>query len=88
MHIPRCCVIAKTTLCQPWPLGCCGQGSSIMFINDEICLGGAKCKDVCPWQTPQSQTGVGLYLKLAPRLGHYLDSSLKCCSWHRTDAGH
>lgn len=35
-------------------------------INEELCLGGAKCRDVCPWGIPQRQAGVGLYLKLAP----------------------
>jgi len=37
-------------------------------INPDICLGGAKCRDVCPWSIPQRQTGVGLYLDLMPSL--------------------
>jgi formate dehydrogenase iron-sulfur subunit len=35
-------------------------------INPDLCLGGAKCKAVCPWQIPQRQSGVGIYLKLQP----------------------
>lgn len=43
-----------------------GQGA--VAINDEICFGGAKCRDVCPWGIPQRQAGVGLYLDVAPTL--------------------
>ena len=37
-----------------------------VVINDNQCMGGAKCRDVCPWEIPQRQAGVGLYMKLAP----------------------
>ena len=36
-------------------------------INPEVCFGGAKCRDVCPWQIPQRQAGVGLYLDVLPK---------------------
>ncbi|GAB4244216.1 MAG: 4Fe-4S dicluster domain-containing protein [Thermoleophilia bacterium] len=39
-----------------------------VVIDDELCFGGAKCRDVCPWGIPARQAGVGLYLKLAPQL--------------------
>jgi Fe-S-cluster-containing dehydrogenase component len=39
---------------------------SSVVINEDLCLGGAKCKAVCPWQIPQRQSGVGVYLKLQP----------------------
>ena len=41
------------------------EGNSV--INDKLCFGGAKCRDVCPWQIPQRQAGVGLYLDLLPK---------------------
>lgn len=37
-----------------------------VVIDTNYCLGGAKCRDVCPWGIPQRQAGVGLYMKLAP----------------------
>jgi ferredoxin len=42
--------------------------NGISRIDADICLGGSKCKDVCPWEIPQRQTGVGLYLDLLPSL--------------------
>jgi formate dehydrogenase iron-sulfur subunit len=38
-----------------------------VLINTDLCFGGAKCRDVCPWQIPQRQAGVGLYTKIAPK---------------------
>jgi formate dehydrogenase iron-sulfur subunit len=38
-----------------------------VVIDHDLCLGGAKCRDVCPWDIPQRQAGVGLYLDLAPK---------------------
>lgn len=68
LHIPRRCLHCQNPPCAnlcPW--GAAYKDSrGIVGINDEICLGGAKCKDVCPWHIPERQTGVGLYLKLAP----------------------
>jgi Fe-S-cluster-containing dehydrogenase component len=40
--------------------------NGITLIDADICLGGSKCKAVCPWNIPQRQTGVGLYLDLLP----------------------
>lgn len=39
-----------------------------VVIDAETCFGGAKCRDVCPWGIPARQAGVGLYLKVAPKL--------------------
>ena len=68
LNIPRRCLHCQNPPCAnlcPW--GAAAKDSrGIVRINDEICLGGAKCKDVCPWHIPERQTGVGLYLKLAP----------------------
>ncbi|HHW06431.1 MAG TPA: 4Fe-4S dicluster domain-containing protein [Clostridia bacterium] len=38
-----------------------------VLINHSLCFGGAKCRDVCPWQIPQRQAGVGLYMQVAPK---------------------
>ncbi len=32
-----------------------------VYINQDLCFGGAKCRTVCPWSVPQRQAGVGLY---------------------------
>ncbi len=42
--------------------------SGAVVINEDGCMGGAKCRDVCPWDVPQRQAGVGLYMKLVPGL--------------------
>jgi Fe-S-cluster-containing dehydrogenase component len=42
--------------------------NGIARIDEDICLGGAKCRKVCPWSIPQRQSGVGLYLDLLPSL--------------------
>ncbi len=39
-----------------------------VVIDSETCFGGAKCKTVCPWQIPQRQSGIGIYLKVLPTL--------------------
>ncbi|MHB1133582.1 MAG: 4Fe-4S dicluster domain-containing protein [Chloroflexota bacterium] len=40
-----------------------------VLIDEKLCLGGAKCRDVCPWGIPARQAGVGLYLNMAPYAG-------------------
>lgn len=32
-----------------------------VYIDANLCFGGAKCRTVCPWSVPQRQAGVGLY---------------------------
>lgn len=69
INIPRRCMHCQNAPCAnlcPW--GACGtQPNGITRINADVCLGGSKCRDVCPWKIPQRQTGVGLYLHLMPR---------------------
>ncbi|PKN40154.1 MAG: 4Fe-4S ferredoxin [Deltaproteobacteria bacterium HGW-Deltaproteobacteria-18] len=68
LNIPRRCLHCQNPPCAnlcPWGAAS-KDGRGIVSINDEICLGGSKCKSVCPWHIPERQTGVGLYLKLAP----------------------
>ena len=66
--IPRRCMHCQNPPCAdlcPW-----GAASKLKNgttrIDADICLGGSKCKKVCPWHIPQRQTGVGLYLDLLP----------------------
>jgi Fe-S-cluster-containing dehydrogenase component len=42
--------------------------NGISRIDADICLGGSKCKAVCPWKIPERQTGVGLYLDILPSM--------------------
>ena len=70
VNIPRRCLHCINPPCAnlcPWGAAL-KQENGIVRINDDICLGGAKCRTVCPWNIPQRQTGVGLYLDLAPAL--------------------
>lgn len=69
INIPRRCMHCQNPPCAnlcPWG-ACSREANGIVRINDNICLGGSKCKSVCPWDIPQRQTGVGLYLHLLPR---------------------
>ena len=68
LTIPRRCMHCTNPPCVklcPW--GASKQlDNGISRIDSDICLGGSKCKAVCPWHIPQRQTGVGLYLELLP----------------------
>ena len=68
LNIPRRCMHCDnppcTNLC-PFGSGRV-ESNGIVHIDADICLGGSKCKKVCPWHIPQRQTGVGLYLDLMP----------------------
>ncbi|MGE4291677.1 MAG: 4Fe-4S dicluster domain-containing protein [Desulfovibrio sp.] len=70
VNIPRRCMHCQNPPCAnlcPW--GAAGrERNGIVRINDQVCLGGSKCKSVCPWHIPQRQTGVGLYLDILPSL--------------------
>jgi len=70
VNIPRRCLHCQNPPCAnlcPWGAAY-KQENGIVRIDSQICLGGAKCQVVCPWEIPQRQTGVGLYLKLLPSL--------------------
>lgn len=68
LTLPRRCMHCVNPPCVklcPW--GAARQyETGISRIDTEMCLGGSKCKSVCPWDIPQRQTGAGLYLKLLP----------------------
>lgn len=42
------------------------EKNGAVIIEQNQCFGGAKCKDVCPWEIPQRQSGVGIYLHVLP----------------------
>lgn len=66
--IPRRCMHCVNPPC----VNLCPWGAAKQFKNGasridyEVCLGGSKCRKVCPWHIPQRQSGVGLYLDLMP----------------------
>ena len=70
LTIPRRCMHCVNPPCvQLCPWGAAKQlENGISRIDSDICLGGSKCKKVCPWDIPQRQTGTGLYLDLMPSM--------------------
>lgn len=68
--IPRRCMHCVNPPCVklcPW--GAAKQEENgISRIDSDLCLGGSKCKQVCPWDIPERQTGVGLYLDILPSM--------------------
>lgn len=68
IFIPRRCMHCDQPPCANLcPFGALNKhGDGSVVIDHDLCLGGAKCKTVCPWHIPQRQSGVGLYLKLQP----------------------
>lgn len=70
LFIPRRCMHCQNPPCAHLcPFGAANkQQNGITLFSDELCMGGAKCRDVCPWEVPQRQSGVGLYRHLMPRL--------------------
>ncbi|NWG03701.1 MAG: 4Fe-4S dicluster domain-containing protein [Syntrophaceae bacterium] len=68
IFIPRRCMHCENPPCANLcPFGALNKyEDGSVVINHDLCLGGAKCKAVCPWHIPQRQSGVGIYLKLQP----------------------
>ncbi len=70
LTFPRRCMHCQNPPCAdlcPW--GAARKlENGITLIHADICLGGQKCKAVCPWSIPEQQTGVGLYLDILPSL--------------------
>ena len=70
LTIPRRCMHCVNPPCVklcPW--GAAKQlENGISRIDSDICLGGSKCRNVCPWHIPQRQTGTGLYLDIMPSM--------------------
>jgi len=69
INIPRRCMHCRNAPCSKLcPFGAAfTQPNGIIRIHPEVCMGGAKCKKVCPWHIPERQSGVGLHLNLMPQ---------------------
>jgi Fe-S-cluster-containing dehydrogenase component len=69
INIPRRCMHCQNPPCANMcPFGAANkQVNGLTRISDSLCMGGAKCRAVCPWDVPQRQSGVGLYLNIMPR---------------------
>lgn len=69
VNVPRRCMHCDNPPCA----GLCPFGvnnktpEGAVVIDTDGCFGGAKCRDVCPWEIPQRQAGVGLYKEIAPK---------------------
>lgn len=70
LSIPRRCMHcdnpACATLC-PFSANHKHKNGAVV-IDPDLCFGGAKCRTLCPWEIPQRQSGVGLYLHVLPTL--------------------
>lgn len=68
VFIPRRCMHCDNPACATiCPFAANHKhANGAVVIDQEICFGGAKCKAVCPWQIPQRQSGIGVYLKILP----------------------
>lgn len=68
VFIPRRCMHCDDPTCQKTcPFGVIHkEKNGAVIIDYNGCMGGSKCKEVCPWHIPQRQAGVGIYLKIAP----------------------
>jgi Fe-S-cluster-containing dehydrogenase component len=70
LNIQRRCMHCDTPTCAAvCPFGVIEKDRrGAVSIHEFGCMGGAKCRIVCPWHIPQRQAGVGIYLKLLPKL--------------------
>ncbi len=68
LYIPRRCMHCDNPACATiCPFSANNKRpAGAVVIDSDLCFGGAKCKDVCPWEIPQRQSGVGIYLKVLP----------------------
>jgi formate dehydrogenase iron-sulfur subunit len=68
VNMPRRCMHCVNPPCvNLCPFGAASKSDNgIVNFDPDLCFGGAKCRSVCPWNIPQRQTGVGLYLDVAP----------------------
>jgi Fe-S-cluster-containing dehydrogenase component len=70
VHIPRRCMHCDNPACAticPFTANHKTESGAVV-IDPDLCFGGAKCRTVCPWEIPQRQSGVGVYLHVLPTL--------------------
>lgn len=70
VFVPRRCMHCDNPACATiCPFSANHKNKNgVVVIDQELCFGGAKCRDVCPWEIPQRQSGVGIYLHVLPGL--------------------
>ena len=70
IFIPRRCMHCDNPACATLcPFSANHKyANGAVVIDADICFGGAKCRDVCPWHIPQRQSGIGIYLAIVPSL--------------------
>jgi len=70
IFVPRRCMHCDNPACAticPFSANHKFKNGAVV-IDEGLCFGGAKCRDVCPWNIPQRQSGVGIYLHILPSL--------------------
>ena len=70
IFVPRRCMHCDNPACAticPFSANHKNKNGAVV-IDQDLCFGGAKCRDVCPWEIPQRQSGVGIYLHVLPGL--------------------
>jgi Fe-S-cluster-containing dehydrogenase component len=70
LFIPRRCMHCDNPACAticPFSANH-KQKNGAVVIDQDLCFGGAKCRTVCPWEIPQRQSGVGIYMHVLPSL--------------------
>ncbi len=70
IYVPRRCMHCDNPACAticPFSANH-KQRNGAVVIDQDFCFGGAKCRTVCPWEIPQRQSGVGIYLHVLPAL--------------------
>ena len=68
LFVPRRCMHCDNPACAticPFSANHKNKNGAVV-IDQDLCFGGAKCRDVCPWEIPQRQSGVGIYLHVLP----------------------
>jgi len=70
VHVPRRCMHCDNPACATiCPFAANHKhATGAVVIDKDLCFGGAKCRTVCPWDIPQRQSGVGIYLDITPTL--------------------
>jgi formate dehydrogenase iron-sulfur subunit len=70
LFVPRRCMHCDNPACAticPFAANHKYKNGAVV-IDQDLCFGGAKCRTVCPWEIPQRQSGVGIYLHILPSL--------------------
>jgi len=68
VFVPRRCMHCDNPACAticPFSANHKMKNGAVV-IDQDLCFGGAKCRTVCPWEIPQRQSGVGIYLHVLP----------------------